>query len=262
MSQQQVQERDQKGRRQEGGHDPQREQQSRSIRAGTQVVTKSMKRFVSEPGRDGQYNFDLDTTYSRIRTAAKFIKRTMVGEGGPSSVLVFSSKDLAQETIEEFCKETGTTPKTGRFMPGTLTNPSLDYYTEPRLVVVSDPQADAQAVTEATNAGVPVVGISSSEGMPFRVDVVIPANNRDRRALEAVYKRLAEEIGRVVVDPTGDGNEPAPAEEKEEEPAASAESEDGDKDGEAAGPKAAEESAPGEADASAAPTASGSVEPA
>lgn len=264
MSQQQVQERDQKGRRQEGGHDPQREQQSRSIRAGTQVVTKSMKRFVSEPGRDGQYNFDLDTTYSRIRTAAKFIKRTMVGEGGPSSVLVFSSKDLAKETIEEFCKETGTTPKTGRFMPGTLTNPSLEYYTEPRLVVVSDPQADAQAVTEATNAGVPVVGISSSEGMPFRVDVVIPANNRDRRALEAVYKRLAEEIGRVVVDPTGDGNEPAPSEEeeKEKEPAASADSEDGDKDGEAAGPKAAEESAQGKADASAKAPASGSVEPA
>ena len=264
MSQQQVQERDQKGRRQEGGHDPQREQQSRSIRAGTQVVTKSMKRFVSEPGRDGQYNFDLDTTYSRIRTAAKFIKRTMVGEGGPSSVLVFSSKDLAKETIEEFCKETGTTPKTGRFMPGTLTNPSLEYYTEPRLVVVSDPQADAQAVTEATNAGVPVVGISSSEGMPFRVDVVIPANNRDRRALEAVYKRLAEEIGRVVVDPTGDGNEPAPSEEeeKEKEPAASADSEDGGKDGEAAEPKAAEESAQGEADASAKAPASGSVEPA
>lgn len=265
MSQQQVQERDQKGRRQDGGHDAQREQQSRSIRAGTQVVTKSMKRFVSEPGRDGQYNFDLDTTYSRIRTAAKFIKRTMVGEGGPASVLVFSSKDLAKETIKEFCNETGTTPKTGRFMPGTLTNPSLEYYTEPRLVVVSDPQADAQAVTEATNAGVPVVGISSSEGMPFRVDVVIPANNRDRRALEAVYKRLAEEIGRVVVDPTGDGNEPAPGE--EEEPAASADSGDEDsaavETSAAAKPGAAEESTPGEeADASAKPTASGSVEPA
>lgn len=264
MSQQQVQERDQRGgRRQEGGHDPQREQQSRSIRAGTQVVTKSMKRFVSEPGRDGQYNFDLDTTYSRIRTAAKFIKRTMVGEGGPSSVLVFSSKDLARETIEEFCKETGTTPKTGRFMPGTLTNPSLEYYTEPRLVVVSDPQADAQAVTEATNAGVPVVGISSSEGMPFRVDVVIPANNRDRRALEAVYKRLAEEIGRVVVDPTGDGNEPpAPAEPVEEPAASDSEDEGKGEDNAATEPSTAEKSTPGEAGASTTPPASGSVEPA
>ena len=207
---QQEQEQQQR-RRQEGGHDPQREQQSRSIRAGTQVVTKSMSRFVTEPGRDGQYNFDLDTTYSRIRTAAKFIKRTMMGDGGPAGVLVFSSKDLARESIESFCKETGATPKTGRFMPGTLTNPSLDYYTEPRIVVVSDPQADAQAVTEATNAGVPVVGISSTEGMPFRVDIVIPANNRDRRALEGVYKRLAEEIERVAVDPAGDGNAAAAA---------------------------------------------------
>ena len=231
MSQQDQEQ--QQRRRQEGGHDPQREQQSRSIRAGTQVVTKSMSRFVTEPGRDGQYNFDLDTTYSRIRTAAKFIKRIMMGDGGPAGVLVFSSKDLARESIESFCKETGATPKTGRFMPGTLTNPSLGYYTEPRVVVVSDPQADAQAVTEATNAGVPVVGISSTEGMPFRVDVVIPANNRDRRALEGVYKRLAEEIGRVEVDPAADGNAAAaaaaaatkPAE--AEEPAAAAAEEGG-----------------------------------
>lgn len=195
-----------------GGYDPHREQQSRSIRAGTQVVTKSMSRFVSAPGSDGQYNFDLDTTYSRIRIAAKFIKRTITGDGGASGVLVFSSKEIARESIERFCEETGATPKMGRFMPGTLTNPSLPYYTEPTLVVVSDPQADAQAVTEATNAGVPVVGVSSTEGMPFRVDVVIPANNRDRRALEGVYKRLAEEIDRVAVDPSIDGNVAAAAE--------------------------------------------------
>ena len=249
---QQEQEQQQQRRRQEGGHDPQREQQSRSIRAGTQVVTKSMSRFVTEPGRDGQYNFDLDTTYSRIRTAAKFIKRTMMGDGGPAGVLVFSSKDLARESIESFCKETGATPKTGRFMPGTLTNPSLDYYTEPRIVVVSDPQADAQAVTEATNAGVPVVGISSTEGMPFRVDIVIPANNRDRRALEGVYKRLAEEIERVAVDPAGDGNaaaaaaaaaaKPADA----EEPAAAGAEESGAPAAGAEGEGAAAEAAEGE----------------
>ena len=210
MSQQQPQRQERDGGG--GGYDPHREQQSRSIRAGTQVVTKSMSRFVTSPSSEGMYNFDLDTTYSRIRTAAKFIKRTMMGgAGGAAGVLVFSSKDIARESLERFCEETGTTPKMGRFMPGTLTNPSLPYYTEPTLVVVSDPQADAQAVTEATNAGVPVVGISSTEGMPFRVDVVIPANNRDRRALEGVYRRLAEEIGRVAVDPAADGNAAAAA---------------------------------------------------
>ncbi len=233
-----------------GGYDPHREQQNRSIRAGTQVVTKSMSRFVTSPSSEGQYNFDLDTTYSRIRVAAKFIKRTIMGDGGPAGVLVFSSKEIARESIEAFCKETGTTPKMGRFMPGTLTNPSLPYYTEPTLVVVSDPQADSQAVTEATNAGVPVVGVASTEGMPFRVDVVIPANNRDRRALEGVYKRLAEEIDMVAVDPAADGNaaaaaaaaaatgrdvrEAEEAAKKEAEEAAKKEAEDGGGDASAA----------------------------
>ena len=205
---------------------------------------------VTSPSSEGQYNFDLDTTYSRIRVAAKFIKRTIMGDGGPAGVLVFSSKEIARESIEAFCKETGTTPKMGRFMPGTLTNPSLPYYTEPTLVVVSDPQADSQAVTEATNAGVPVVGVASTEGMPFRVDVVIPANNRDRRALEGVYKRLAEEIDMVAVDPAADGNaaaaaaaaaatgrdvrEAEEAAKKEAEEAAKKEAEDGGGDASAA----------------------------
>ena len=44
-------------------------------------------------------------------------------------------------------------------MPGTFTNPSLPNYMEPEIVVVTDPQADQQAVLEATRAGVPVVAI-------------------------------------------------------------------------------------------------------
>ena len=182
---------------QDGPYDPRREQQSRSIRAGTQVVTKAMRRFVASTTRDGQYNFDLAMTYSRIGTAARFIKRVMGDD--PARVLVFSSKEIARESVKDFCEATGTTAKVGRFMPGTLTNPSLSYYTEPSLVVVSDPQMDAQAVTEATNAGIPVVGIASTESIPSRIDMIIPANNRDRKAIEGVYKRLSQDIEEAVV---------------------------------------------------------------
>lgn len=182
----------QERRQQDSPYDPRREQQSRSIRAGTQVVTKAMRRFVASAARDGQYNFDLAVTYSRIGTAAKFIKRIMGDD--PARVLVFSSKEIARESVKNFCEETGTTAKVGRFMPGTLTNPSLSYYTEPSLVVVSDPQLDGQAVTEATNAGIPVVGIASTESIPSRIDMIIPANNRDRKAIEGVYKRLSQDI--------------------------------------------------------------------
>ena len=73
-------------------------------------------------------------------------------------------------------------------MPGTLTNPSLPYYIEPKLVLISDPQVDEQAVIEATNAGIPIIGISNTDNMLHqKLDVVIPANNRGRKALATVY---------------------------------------------------------------------------
>jgi small subunit ribosomal protein S2 len=79
-------------------------------------------------------------------------------------------------------------------MPGTFTNPALPKYMEPQIVIVTDPQADQQAVLEATRAGVPVIAICNSDNVTSKVDVVIPANNRGRKALATVYWLLAREV--------------------------------------------------------------------
>ncbi len=82
----------------------------------------------------------------------------------------------------------------GRFMPGTLTNPLLPYYIEPELVFVSDPQVDEQAILEATKAGIPVISIANTDNVTSKVDLVIPANNRGRKSLAAIYWLLTREI--------------------------------------------------------------------
>jgi small subunit ribosomal protein S2 len=79
-------------------------------------------------------------------------------------------------------------------MPGTFTNPSLPNYMEPEIVVVTDPQADQQAVLEATRAGVPVVAIANTDNVTSKIDLVVPANNRGRKALATVYWLLAREV--------------------------------------------------------------------
>ena len=79
-------------------------------------------------------------------------------------------------------------------MPGTLTNPALSYFLEPHLIIVSDPQVDAQAVNEATNAGVPIIGIANTDNVTSELDLVIPANNRGRKSLATIYWLLANEI--------------------------------------------------------------------
>ena len=65
---------------------------------------------------------------------------------------------------------------------------------EPEIVIVTDPQADEQAVLEATRAGVPVIALSNSDNITSKVDVVIPTNNRGRKALATVYWLLTKEV--------------------------------------------------------------------
>jgi small subunit ribosomal protein S2 len=49
-------------------------------------------------------------------------------------------------------------------------------------------------VLEATRAGVPVIAIANSDNVTSKVDLVIPANNRGRKALATVYWLLAREV--------------------------------------------------------------------
>jgi small subunit ribosomal protein S2 len=162
---------------------------STGIRVGTQVKTKFMNSFVTKATNEGLYIIDSKKTLSRIQTAAKFINRADIAK-----VLVCSGREYASTPVEKFCEITGATPMLGRFMPGTLTNPSLPYYREPELVFISDPQVDEQAIVEATNAGIPVIGISNTDNVTSKIDLVIPANNRGRKSLAATYWLLAREI--------------------------------------------------------------------
>lgn len=162
---------------------------STGIRVGTPVKTKYMVPFIIRANPEGLYILDISKTLSRIDIAAKFISRADI-----SKVAVTSAREYGKTPVEKFCNLTHAKYILGRFMPGTFTNPALPKYMEPQIVIVTDPQADQQAVLEATRAGVPVIAICNSDNVTSKVDVVIPANNRGRKALATVYWLLAREV--------------------------------------------------------------------
>ncbi len=174
---------------QEGSTDIKKKVLSTGIRVGTQVKTKFMKPFITKASPEGLYMLDLDITLKKIITAAKFINRI-----GTENLIVCSGRQYADTPIEKFCEMLGSKKLLGRFLPGTLTNPSLPYYIEPKLVLISDPQVDEQAIVEATNAGIPIIGISNTDNITSKLDVIIPANNRGRKAIATVYWLLVRQI--------------------------------------------------------------------
>ena len=161
---------------------------SAGVHIGTQQKTADMERFIHRVRDDGLYVLDVSTTDQRIRTAADFLSNY-----NPEQILVTSSRQYGRFPAEKFADAIGARARTGRFIPGTLTNPDYAGYIEPDVVVVTDPIGDAQAVKEAITVGIPVIAMSDSNNQLSNVDLVIPTNNKGRRALSVVYWLLANE---------------------------------------------------------------------
>ena len=92
-----------------------------------------------------------------------------------------------------FAKAIGAKIFAGRFVPGTMTNPNLSVYVEPKVLLVTDPAADQQALREAMNIGIPIVGLCDANNETRNVDLVVPTNNKGRKALATVYWLLTRE---------------------------------------------------------------------
>ena len=158
------------------------------VHIGTQQKTKDMERFIHRVRTDGLYVLDVSMTDSRIRTAADFLANY-----DPEQILVASSRQYGRFPAEKFAEAVGARARTGRFIPGTLTNPKYDGYIEPDVVVVTDPIGDSQAVKEAITVGIPVIAMCDSNNTTSNVDLVVPTNNKGRKALSVVYWLLANE---------------------------------------------------------------------
>jgi len=48
--------------------------------------------------------------------------------------------------------------------------------------VVTDPAGDMQAVNEAINVGIPVIGLCDTNNSTSNVDFVIPTNNKGKKS--------------------------------------------------------------------------------
>jgi len=62
------------------------------------------------------------------------------------------------------------------------------------VLLVTDPAADQQALREALNIGIPVMGLCDANNETRDVDLVVPTNNKGRRALATVYWLLTREV--------------------------------------------------------------------
>ncbi len=176
---------------------------SAGIHIGTRMKTGDMEQFIYRVRADGLFVLDIKKTDDRIRVAGKFLARFE-----PGKIAAAAARLYAQEPVSKFCQLTGATPVVGRFIPGLLSNPLYPNRIEPEVLIVSDPRADIQAVKEAASVGIPVVALCSTDNEFNGVDMVVPTNNKGRRALAVIYWLLARQTLRERGELAMDKNPP------------------------------------------------------
>jgi len=160
---------------------------------GSDNSETTMEQYIFKKRKDGINIINLRKTWEKLLLAA----RAIAAIENPQDVFVVANRPQAQRAVLKFARYVGCSSIAGRYTPGAFTNQIQTAFREPRLLLISDPRAEHQPVTEGSYANVPIMAFCNVDSPTKFIDIAVPCNNKSAHSLGLMWYFLAREVLRL-----------------------------------------------------------------
>lgn len=158
-----------------------------SVHIGTRVITPTMRKYVYRRKADGLAVINTTMINEKIKVAADFISQY-----DPKDIIIVCKRESGWKPVEIFSEITGIRSFTKKYPAGIITNPDLEDFFEPKLLIIVDPWPDKNALNDAVKIHIPIVALCDTNNNTNYIDIVVPCNNKTNKSISLMMYLLTK----------------------------------------------------------------------